>query len=82
MLIDSLPDSVPTVDDLDVILCPPGLRSDALRAVGLASNEVLHALTCLERRARELRLPIFQRRVDGIRMQLAEAAADLARVPR
>lgn len=78
----SLPDSEPTVDDLDVILCPPGLRSDAARALELATDEVVHSLRCLETRARELRLPIYVQRIAGIRRQVEEAGADLRRAPR
>lgn len=77
-----LEDAEPTVDDLDAILCPLAFRGDAVRALHGATEEVAHALRGLEARAAELRLPVYARRVAGIRRQVEEAVAELRRVPR
>jgi hypothetical protein len=65
-----------------VVPCHPQLRSDALRALAGAAREAEGNLRTLERRAQELGLDVFARRVVGLTTCLAEARDDLGRCPR
>lgn len=78
MLADSIaPASAETVDDLDLILCPPALRGDASRALAIRMRLVADEMDNCRRQALELGLRVSAARLQRAREPWVDAMGQL-----
>jgi hypothetical protein len=82
VIAEPLSDSDPTVDDLDIIICPPPLRRDAARALAISMGLIAQSMDDCRRRALELGLTVHAARVTKAREPWVDAMELLGRDPR